>query len=167
MDYELNGLPLHILLVHAVVVIVPLAALCTALAVLWPAARRRLGLLSPLAAIAALALVYIAQQAGEWLLLRVGQTPAIAHHAALGRDLTPWAWGLAGAGILTWLWHKLNLGTTLTRRIGTTAARVLTALAVVVVLFACAGMVVEVVLVGDAGSRAIWQGSYSPTPVHR
>ena len=32
MIYEVNGLPVHVLLVHAVVVLVPLAALLTVLA---------------------------------------------------------------------------------------------------------------------------------------
>jgi hypothetical protein len=167
MDYQLNGLPLHILLVHGVVVLVPLAALCTVLSLLWPKARLRLGILMPLADLAALALVYIAQQAGEWLLLRVGQTPAIAHHAALGRELLPWSWGLAAAGVMTWLWHRFSIGQKLARRMGRTGARLATALAVLVVLFACGGMVAQVVLVGDAGSRAVWQGVFSPVPVQR
>ncbi|MET4781446.1 hypothetical protein [Glaciihabitans sp. UYNi722] len=37
MDYEFNGLPLHVLLVHFVVIVVPLAALRTALVAAWPA----------------------------------------------------------------------------------------------------------------------------------
>ena len=37
-----NGLPAHVLLVHAIVVLLPLSALLLALTALWPAARRRL-----------------------------------------------------------------------------------------------------------------------------
>ncbi|WP_233625292.1 hypothetical protein [Actinoplanes sp. ATCC 53533] len=37
-----NGLPAHILLVHAIVVLLPLAALLLVLTAVWPAARRRL-----------------------------------------------------------------------------------------------------------------------------
>ncbi|WP_026554772.1 hypothetical protein [Arthrobacter sp. 35W] len=167
MDYAINGLPLHILLVHAVVVFVPITALCTALAVLWPAARRRLGLLTPILGLFSLIVVYIAQLAGEWLLLRVGQTPAIAHHAALGLGLLPWAWALAAAAIAPWLWHRFSIGTALAARIGTTGTKVATALAVLAVLFVCGAAVVEVVLIGDAGSRAVWEGVFSPTPVAR
>ncbi|WP_255452867.1 hypothetical protein [Cryobacterium sp. Sr8] len=35
---EINGLPAHVLLIHFVVIVVPLAALCALLAVAWPAA---------------------------------------------------------------------------------------------------------------------------------
>ena len=42
MDYVISGLPLHVLVVHGTVVIVPLAAVCTVLSIVWPAARRRL-----------------------------------------------------------------------------------------------------------------------------
>ena len=36
-----NGLPAHVLLVHAVVVLVPLTSLLLVLVAVWPAARRR------------------------------------------------------------------------------------------------------------------------------
>ena len=37
-----NGLPAHVLLVHAIVVLLPLAALLLVLTAVWPAARSRL-----------------------------------------------------------------------------------------------------------------------------
>lgn len=37
-----NGLPAHILLVHAIVVLLPVAALLLVLTAVWPAASRRL-----------------------------------------------------------------------------------------------------------------------------
>lgn len=37
----INGLPAHVLLVHAVVVLVPLTAIMLVLAAFWPSARRR------------------------------------------------------------------------------------------------------------------------------
>ena len=43
---EVNGLPTHILLVHAVVVLIPLAALLTVLAAVWPAGASVPGCLS-------------------------------------------------------------------------------------------------------------------------
>ena len=39
---SVNGLPAHILLVHALVVLLPLAALLLVLTAAWPAARGRL-----------------------------------------------------------------------------------------------------------------------------
>ena len=38
-----RGLPLHVLVVHAVVVLVPAAAFGTLLCALWPAVRRHFG----------------------------------------------------------------------------------------------------------------------------
>ena len=51
---EFQGLPTHILLVHAVIVLVPIAALLTVLSAVWPAARRRLGIITPLVGLVAL-----------------------------------------------------------------------------------------------------------------
>ena len=80
MDYVISGLPMHVLLVHGTVVFVPLAALCTVLSIVWPAARRRLGIVTPLIALVALVLVPITQQAGAWLMQRVDSRPR--HHRA-------------------------------------------------------------------------------------
>ena len=52
MPGEFQGSALHVLLVHAVIVLIPLAALLTVLSAVWPAARRRLGIITPLAALA-------------------------------------------------------------------------------------------------------------------
>jgi hypothetical protein len=61
------GLPAHALLVHIVVVMVPLTALLVILTVLWPAAQRRLGIITPLVAFATLVAVPLTTQSGEWL----------------------------------------------------------------------------------------------------
>src|SRR5690606_3120134 len=74
-DYVINGLPLHVLLVHLVVIVVPLAALCLLLSAFWPAARRRLGIVTPLVALVGLVAVPFTTAAGEWLQARVGATP--------------------------------------------------------------------------------------------
>jgi hypothetical protein len=47
MDFPtIGGLPAHPLIVHATVVLVPLAAAAVALHAFWPAARARLGLVT-------------------------------------------------------------------------------------------------------------------------
>jgi hypothetical protein len=51
-----GGLPAHILLVHAVVVLVPLSALLIVLVTVWPAARARLALATAIVAVVALSL---------------------------------------------------------------------------------------------------------------
>jgi len=167
MSYEFNGLPLHILVVHAVAVLMPLAALCTVLAVLWPSGRRRLGIITPILGLVQLILVFVAQQAGEWLLARVGQTPRITAHADDGLTLLPWAWGLFAASVLAWLWPKLGVGRRLRKRFGDTTARILILVAGILILAVCVGVTVDVVMVGEAGARAVWQSSFSQVPVHR
>src|ERR1700727_1437698 len=99
---EFAGLPLHVLLVHFVVVLVPLSALCTVASAVWPAARRRLGIVTPLLALAMLILVPVAIDAGQWLMERVPSTPLIRIHAALGNTLYPWTVALAIATVLQW-----------------------------------------------------------------
>ncbi|WP_125611949.1 hypothetical protein [Specibacter cremeus] len=167
MDYELNGLPLHILLVHAVAVFIPLTALCILLHMFWPAARRRLGIVTPGLGLVTLVFVFLAQQAGEWLLLRVGTTPAITTHAVLGRGLLPWAWALFGASVAVWLWHRVGAGARLRRGAGAVAARVVGVVVVLGMAAICALAVVQVFNIGESGSRAVWGGSFSNTPVQR
>jgi hypothetical protein len=160
MDYEFAGLPLHVLLVHFVVIVVPLAALCTVLAAAWPAARRRLGVVTPIIALAALISVPITTAAGEWLEARVGNTPLILAHAALGRTLLPWAIATFVVATVQWVWFRFGSSRVPARgaRITVTAALAL-AVAVIAV-----GSVVTVVQIGESGARAVWTGSFTPTP---
>jgi len=157
-NYELSGLPLHILLVHAAIVMVPLTALCTAATLLWPKARRRLGLMTPVLGLLMLGLVFVTQQAGEWLLRRVAVTPAIAAHAADGRTLLPWAWALLFASLAAWAWHRLDVWAYLASRLGTWWGGVVAYVFMAAVLAVCVGITVDVVVIGEAGSRAVWGG---------
>jgi hypothetical protein len=163
MDYVVSGLPLHVLLVHGTVVFVPLAAVCTVLSIVWSAARRRLGIVTPLLALAALVMVPITQQSGEWLMQRVDTTPAITTHSILGGTLLPWVIGVFIVAMAQWLWFRY--GTTqadgIRRKLGTAGSRIAGAVAVVLVLVLCGGTVYKVVEIGEAGSRAVWEGSFS------
>ena len=165
MDYEVNALPLHVLLVHATVVFIPLTALCIVLSIFWPAVRRRLGIATPLIALLALVLVPISQQAGHWLFLRMDQTPLAVEHMRLGDMMLPWVIGLFIAALGVWLWFRY--GTTAAaswrRRLGA-GYRIIAAVMVVVVLAVCAGATVAVVQTGESGSRAVWEGRFSEPP---
>ena len=167
MDYEFNGLPLHVLLVHFVVVVVPVAALCTVLAAAWPAARRRLGVVTPIIALGALISVPITTQAGEWLQARVGHTELVAAHAALGTTLLPWAVATFLIAALQWFWFRFVNAPDArfaSRVPGRTTRHIITiALAVIVVALAI-GSVVTVVQIGESGVRAIWTGSFTQNP---
>lgn len=93
MPSTINGLPAHVLLVHVVVVLVPLAALTLIASATWPAARRRLGIGIPIGAFAALVAVPITTSAGKWLRDRVPNTALVRRHAGLGGQLLPFAFG--------------------------------------------------------------------------
>ena len=104
MPGEFQGLPLHVLLVHGVIVLIPLAALLTVLSAVWPAARRRLGIITPLVALVALIAVPVTPNAGEWLCERrlSPRRQLIQEHADLGRTMIWFAIGLFVASLLAW-----------------------------------------------------------------
>ncbi len=157
---EINGLPVHILVVHAVVALVPLAAVLTVLSAIWPAARRRLGIVTPLVALAALAVVPVATEAGEWLQARVPATPLINEHVDLGSNMLPFAIGLFVAALLAW-----GVPSVLTRRSGQAPPPWVGVVVAVVAVVLAGASVVQVYRVGEAGSKAVWTGSFCPTPV--
>ncbi|WP_431221071.1 hypothetical protein [Leifsonia xyli] len=160
---EINGLPLHVLLVHFVVVLVPVTAVAALLVPIWPAARRRLGIVVPLLALANVILVPITTEAGEWLQARVPSTPLIQQHAAIGKDLLPWVIALFAFSVLQWAWFFFFDRPESPRRPSPVVRRVVIIVLIVVALVLAVGTIVEVVLIGEGGARAIWQNSFSPT----
>lgn len=98
----IGGIPLHPLIVHAVVVLVPLASLLLLLAALSPRIRHWAGILTPITATVALVTVPLASQSGETLQRRVQASPALEEHTELGDSLLYFVLLLA---ILAWvLW---------------------------------------------------------------
>ncbi|MHA6667770.1 DUF2231 domain-containing protein [Homoserinimonas sp. A447] len=158
MDWVFGDLPLHPLLVHLTVVLIPVAALAVVLAAVWPAARRRLGLLPPLLALAALVMVPITTTAGTWLAERVGRTPLVDRHEALGNSILPWVIALFVVALAIWAWHQFAKTTGRARLV---VSVILAAAAVAV----AAGSVVIIVQIGDSGARAVWTGNFSDEPV--
>ncbi|MBO9555048.1 DUF2231 domain-containing protein [Cellulomonas sp.] len=175
----INGLPAHVLVVHAVVVLVPLAALVTVLAAVWPAARRRLGIVTPLLALVAVAFVPLATQAGEWLEEHVPESPLVEQHARYGDGVLGWALGLLAVACGVWL-----VGALADRRRASTAARDdaapsvsaagpstpswvaapwARALVAVVTVAVAAGATLAVYRAGDSGARAAWQDQVTST----
>ncbi len=164
-----NGLPAHVLLVHFVIVLVPLAALLLVLAVCWPAARIRLGFLVPLAALLALILVPLTTQAGEWLELHIVRDPLIRRHAQLGDELLVWSAAVFLLSTLWWAMHSARVTRRLRppRRHRTGARRAAILLVAALALVASAGSVVQVYRIGDSGAQAAWHDRASPTAGHR
>jgi len=149
--YEIGGLPAHPLLVHAAVVLLPLAALCTILHAVWPAARARLGIVPTLLAVVSTALVPVTVAAGHALanqLGGVGDNPLLLKHEHLAGQILPWSIALTVVAFGNWVWRRCA---------GSLSARWLTVVVPVVTVIVAVGLVVAVVRAGDAGARATWQ----------
>lgn len=161
---QINGLPAHVLLLHVVVVLIPLAALLAILGSVWRAVRKRLGILTPLTALTGLIFVPLTTSAGEWLRDRVPSSDLVRRHAELGDGLLIWAALLFALSAGIWLldlsarrgWH---LPAALLSRATRTVA---TALLVVVAVVA----VVEVYRIGDSGAKAAWNNRLTPAAVN-
>jgi hypothetical protein len=97
-----NGLPAHILLVHAVVVLLPLSAGLLVLCCASPAARRRFSGADALLTAATLTLVPVTASAGEWLQARVKDTELVRDHADLGGTVVFVAIPVALLAVVVW-----------------------------------------------------------------
>ena len=143
-----NGLPVHALIVHAVVVVVPLAAVGTLAIAVRPGWRATYGWLVVAAAAASVAMTPIATSSGEALQKRVGNP---GDHADLGGQLL---WFVIPLLVLALALVLLD------RRQARSEEPVVsaTAMRVVVVLAVVAGLAttVQVVRIGDSGARAAW-----------
>lgn len=157
-----SGLPLHALVVHAVVVLLPLAALGGILIAFVPKLRDRFGLLVGLAAVAAAVSVFVATQSGEQLEERVNATfgagaasaneaQLMEEHTSIARNLLPWAIVLAVAvvALLALARYAAHSGTVAWLRYAGWAASAVTIGGAVLNLY-------WVIRIGEAGSRAAW-----------
>ena len=170
-DYTFAGLPLHVLLVHAVVVATPLVSLALVLIAAWPGARRVLWLPVLIGAVLLLPLGLVTIEAGKWLEQRVPPAPLIQEHTAQGDDIVPWLIALLVVAVLVAAWAVAELVVArrgadsehraLGRGIRITVGIVLTLAALAV----AAGTTWTLVQIGEAGSRAVWEGSFSDEPL--
>jgi hypothetical protein len=154
------GLPTHALLVHATVVLVPLAALAVLTHAFWPAARRRLGVVTPLLAGVALVLTPLSTESGEVLEHELAHNQLIERHAQLADGLLPWTAGLFVVAVALWLLDRRRA------RAGgpdasTRGPRWLPVVAGVLAAVAVVGVVQQVVRIGHAGAEATWNGVVS------
>lgn len=161
----LFGLPAHPLLVHFAVASVPVAALVSILTALWPAARRRLGIITPILAGVALVCTAVAQESGEWLQEQLPASPLIERHADLGATLTPIMVGLFLITAADWTWRRYWApgGRRADARAGRGWRAFVPPVLAVLTVAAAVAATVMVVLIGDAGAVAVWTGRV-PTP---
>lgn len=153
MDLSVFGLPLHPLVVHAVVVLLPLGALGLIGCVLVPRLRKQFGLLAVLTITVGAASVVLAKVSGAALAQETGLP--VAHER----------WGnltVVAAGILllaAWIWwilgrRRLTAGSEVKAGV---PERIAGGLAILAALLA----IVFVVLTGHSGATAVWSGRIS------
>lgn len=143
---EINGLPLHPLLVHAGVVLIPLAALAGLGFAVLPRWRDRLRWPTAIGAVLSLVLVQV--------LVVSGRTLMDSRHLHFGLVHAHEAWGLrlrlaalafaVLAVVVTWLVRTPPPAPAVT--VTLSALLALSAIAVLVLVF----------LTGEAGARAVW-----------
>ncbi|KQV76101.1 hypothetical protein ASC61_14420 [Aeromicrobium sp. Root344] len=149
MPNDFHGLPLHPLIVHATVVVVPLAALTVLLAALWPRFRAWSGPLPMGLSLVGLALVPLSTSTGETLERHVAHSALVERHTELAGGLLPWMLGLAIVASANYAAHRRGRGR---RPVHGSIPMVLAVLAVV----AAAGTTVQVVRIGESGAKAAW-----------
>jgi hypothetical protein len=141
-------LPVHILVIHAVVVGVPVAALITVVVAVVPRLRARLAWAVVLLNALMVGVTYVARESGKWFYDTFQQLPPDAvDHRQLGLTLIWYALALLGASILV----------ALAARAGT----VLVALVAVIALVVAGAATVQTIRVGHSGSNAVWKGTVS------
>ena len=145
-----DGLPIHVLVVHAAVILVPLAAL---IGILFVRPAWRMALRWPLVVAAALAtvIVYVARQSGEVLKESLGDQltgnaagKVVERHQELADLLWIWLLVFLGASVVA----ALVLPRLTSPLAGGAVAIIVAALAIVVIVL--------VAYTGHQGSTAVW-----------
>ena len=154
---EINGLPLHPLIVHAVVIFVPLGALSAILFAVLPGWRWLFRWPTLLLALAAVVFTRLAVISGRQLeTSRHLGGALLARHQAWGHRLEYAVWVYAVVAIVAW-WVIPSTA----RLIGTvdrpSPAPALVTVVTVVLPVAAAVVLVFAVITGDAGAQALWK----------
>jgi len=143
------GLPMHPLIVHATVVIVPTATLLVALAAVYPRFRAWAGPVPALAALLSCLLVPLSTGSGEELQHRVGDTSLVEKHADLAETLIWFVIPLAAVAVAGyWLHRRASDGHQAGKGLVVTVAVAAVALS--------GATLVDVGLIGHSGAKASW-----------
>jgi hypothetical protein len=145
----ISGLPAHVLLVHAIVVLAPLTALLEILCIV-PAVRRRLVWLVLALAVVTAALTPVTTDAGEWLFNRQRHPSDILRtHAGRGEWMIYFAVALVVVALLLAALH-------VTEKRAEKPRRVLPVIVAILALAVGVSTIIAVYRVGDAGARSVW-----------
>lgn len=151
----INGIPLHPLIVHAAVVLVPLAALFAILYAVLPNRRWQTRTPAAVLAVGAALAVQLAAMTGDQLKETLHEnTSLIQTHEQWAGLLQAAMWVLAALMVIGWwaLPHENPLPDKDHREGVTVLAKPL----VILLPAAAVAVMVLVVLTGDAGARAVW-----------
>ena len=144
------GLPMHPLIVHATVVIVPTAALLVALAAVYPRFRAWTGPVPALAALVSCVLVPLSTGSGEELQHRLGETSLVEKHQELADTLIWFVIPLAIFAVAAyWLQRRATTG-------GQPVGKGLVAVVSVAAVLLSGATLVDVALIGHSGAKASW-----------
>jgi uncharacterized membrane protein len=140
--YTISGLPVHALIVHFAVVILPLAATALIALIYMPKIKSKYSFITTVGIVLGSAAVLVAKQSGEALAEKIG-TPI--KHADWATDLTIAAFILM---VLTLIWYRSSKGR---------KSRVVTPLGHATVIAAVAVLGLTF-LTGHTGAQAVWEG---------
>jgi hypothetical protein len=147
---DFYGLPLHPLIVHATVVMIPLAALTVVLSALWPRFRNWAGPLPAAISLIGVILVPLSTSTGETLEKHTAESALLEKHTEMAEGLLPWMIGLLVFAVIGYGIHHRG-----THGANTTTA--LTVAVAVLAVVAAIGTTVQVARIGHSGAEAAWQ----------
>lgn len=141
------GLPTHVLVVHAAVVLVPLAAIGAVIMAIWPKFSVRFGPAVVVIAAVGVVVSILARQSGQSLALLRGVS---AEHHDSGSLMPLFALGLFAVVLALWLIDRRGARR---RALGTQ----ILAVVVVAVAIIATGWTIRT---GHTGAEMVWQGIY-------
>jgi hypothetical protein len=146
----LFGLPAHPLVVHAAVVLLPIAAIGLIVVALVPKARRHYAPVVFVVALLATIAVGLAQQSGEALEDKVTETEQLEEHTEQGQTVLPWAIAL------TIVSAAVAAEPYLRDRMGKVPPKVVAGVLIGASLVVGIGATWTVVEVGHSGATSVW-----------
>jgi hypothetical protein len=151
MDIDtLFGLPAHPLIVHAAVVLLPIAAVGLIVVALVPKARRHYAPVVLAIALAATIAVGMAQQSGESLEGQVKRTEQVEEHTEQGQTVLPWAIAV------TIVSAAVAAEPYLRDRLGKVSPKVVAGVLISASVIAGVGATWTVIEVGHSGATSVW-----------
>jgi hypothetical protein len=147
---SLFGLPAHPLIVHAAVVLLPIAAIGLIVVAAIPRARKLYAPIVLGVALAATVAVGLAQQSGEALQGDVKKTELVEEHTEQGETVLPWAIAVTVMSALVAAEPYVR------QRVDKPSPRVVTAVLVGASLIVGIGATYTVIDVGHSGAKSVW-----------